>query len=77
MQFCETEHNIVNTKTKLKIYSRPKDIVKTSYSNGVIQASSYLHNEDTTLLRLRYLIVAIVSANEFQYVIVLEMNEYL
>ena len=66
MQFCETEHNTVNTKTKLKIYSRPKDIVKTSYSNRVIQASSYLHNEDTTLLRLCYLIVAILSASEFQ-----------
>ena len=52
--------------------------MKTSYSNGVIQAaSSYLRNEDTTLLRLRYLIVAILSASEFQYVIVLEMNEYL
>ena len=50
--------------------------MKTSYSNGVIQASSYLHNEDTTL-RLRYLIVAIFFASEFQYVIVLEMNEYL
>ena len=51
--------------------------MKTSYSNVVIQASSYLHNEDTTLLRLRYLIVASLSASEFQYVIVLEMNEYL
>ena len=51
--------------------------MKTSYSNGVIQASSYLHNEETTLLRLRYLIVAVLSASEFQYVIVLEMNEYL
>ena len=25
--------------------------MKTSYSSGVIQASSYLHNEDTTMLR--------------------------
>ena len=50
--------------------------MKTSYSNGVIQASSYLHNEDTMLLRLRYLIVAVLSASEFQYCIVLEMNEY-
>ena len=50
-------------KKKLKIYSRPKDIVKTSYSNGVIQASYHLHNEDTTLLRLRYLIVAILSTS--------------
>ena len=51
--------------------------MKTSYSNGVIQASSYLHNEDTTLLRLRYLIVAVLFASEFQYFIVLNVNEYL
>ena len=50
MQFaCQ---NIKLKKKKLKADS--KDIVKTSYSNGVIQASSYLHNEDTTMLRLRY-----------------------
>ena len=43
----------------------------------VSSKQSYLHNEDTMLLRLRSLIVAVLSASEFQiYVIVLGMNEY-